>query len=80
MGDHYEDGEGVKKTLNEAVKWYRKAAEQGDVGAQYRLGYLYEDGEGVKKNLNEAVKWYKKAADQGNEAAADALTRLNNRR
>ena len=47
----------------EAVKWYRKAAEQGMAEAQYNLGVCYEYGEGVTKDADEAVTWYKKAAD-----------------
>jgi uncharacterized protein len=38
LGVMYEDGEGVPQDYTEAVKWYRRAAEQGIVGAQYNLG------------------------------------------
>ena len=31
----------------EAVKWFRKAAEQGDVKGQNNLGVMYENVEGV---------------------------------
>ncbi|MDE7135473.1 MAG: sel1 repeat family protein, partial [Muribaculaceae bacterium] len=53
----------------EAVKWYLKAAEQGDVRAQKSLGRMYENGQGVTQNYTEAVKWYRKAAEQGDAAA-----------
>ena len=53
----------------EAVKWYRKAAEQGNAGAQFSLGFSYIKGEGVPQDYAEAVKWYRKAADQGATAA-----------
>lgn len=43
----------------------KKAAEQGDVNAQYNLGTMYDEGNGVKKDPSEAFKWYKKAAEQG---------------
>ena len=33
----YENGNGMTKDLSEAVKWYRKAAEQGHAGAQKKL-------------------------------------------
>jgi len=49
----------------EAVEWYRKAADQGDAGAQFSLGFMYANGHGVPKDEGEAVKWYRKAADQG---------------
>ena len=54
-----------KKNYTEAVKWYRKAAEQGFADAQNSLGFCYENGEGVTKDILEAVKWYRKAAEQG---------------
>lgn len=65
MGSCYKDGQGVAKDEAEAVKWYLKAAEQGDVRAQFLLGMCYEEGEGVTKGDAEAVKWYQKAAEQG---------------
>jgi uncharacterized protein len=49
----------------EAVKWFRKAAEQGDAIAQYNLALMYRDGEGVTQDDAEAVKWFRKAAEQG---------------
>lgn len=58
-----------KMNSSGAVKWFRKAAEQGHVGAQSRLGYYYEKGVGADKDLPEAVKWYRKAAEQGNAKA-----------
>ena len=54
---------------SEAVRWYRKAAEQGYALAQYRLALCYDYGEGVTKDYTEAVKWYRKAAEQGNSDA-----------
>jgi len=53
----------------EAVKWFRKAAEQGLAPAQAQLGFHYYKGEGVAKDQVEAVKWYRKAAEQGHAPA-----------
>ena len=36
----YRNGEGVEQSNEEAVKWYRKAAEQGDSDAQEALTEL----------------------------------------
>ena len=58
------------------MKWYRKAAEQGNAVGQARLGWMYENGSGVGKNEVEAVKWYRKAAAQGDPNAKDTLRRL----
>jgi uncharacterized protein len=40
-----------------AVKWYLKAANQGDSGACDRLSDMYRNGIGVPKDIVEAYKW-----------------------
>ena len=64
------------KDGKEAVKWFRKAAEQGYAAAQYNLGAMYDSGQGVLKNDKEAVKWYRKAAEQGDASAQLNLGRM----
>ena len=49
----------------EAVKWFRKAAEQGNAKAQYILGVSLVNGQGVEQDEVEALKWIRKAAEQG---------------
>ena len=73
LGLRYEQGKGVAQDQVEAVKWYRKAAEQNLAAAQYNLGIRYEHGEGVAKDQVEAVKWYRKAAEQNFAAAQSNL-------
>ena len=69
---------GVSQNYTEAMKWYLKAAEQGNSEAQYRLGYCYEYRSiGGAKNLSEAISWYLKSAEQGNDEAKKALKRMN---
>jgi TPR repeat protein len=63
----------VAKDEVEAVRWYRKAADQGDAGAQSNLGFCYANGTGVAKDEVEAVRWYRKAADQGDAGAQSNL-------
>ena len=65
----YKAGQGVKKNDTTAVKWYIKAAEQGNAGAQYNLGVMYEHGEGISMNYRAAVKWYILAAQQHHAGA-----------
>ncbi len=66
LGDDYLNGRNSKtQNYQEAVKWFRKAAEQGYANGQVNWGYMYENGYGVEKNYTEAVKWYQKAAEQG---------------
>ncbi len=55
----------------QAIKWYRKAAELGRTRAQFQLGFMYEHGIGVLKDFEQAAFWYGKAAVQG-DAEAEA--------
>lgn len=48
-----------------ALKWYRRAAEQGYALAQVNLGSMYFEGQGVRPDIQEALKWYRLAAEQG---------------
>ena len=57
----------------EAVKWFRKAAEQGHMESQVMLGYQYLTGKGLLEDNTEAVKWFTKAAEQGSADAQYAL-------
>ena len=65
----YDNGRGVTQDYNEAVKWYRKAAEQGNARAQRALGIMYRYGYGVAKDFVLAHMWYNLAAAQGNFGA-----------
>lgn len=69
MGVHYYHGDGVKKDVEEAFKWFQKAANLGQPNAQFNLGMMYQQGEGVKQDLTEAAKWYRKSAEQGNASS-----------
>jgi TPR repeat protein len=73
LGRIYRWGLVVTEDRVEAVKWYRKAAEQGNADAQTNLAQMYKEGKGVEKNYEEAVKWYRKAAEQGNVRAQSGL-------
>ena len=61
----YDRGKGVDEDDQQAVLWYRKAAEQGHADAQYRLGSMYDQGKGVDEDDQQAVLWYRRAAEQG---------------
>jgi TPR repeat protein len=63
----------VAEDKAEAMRWFRKAAEQGHSDAQYNLGNSYCNGEGVAEDKVEAVRWFRRAAEQGD---ADSIRRL----
>ena len=73
LGNMYEFGEGVERDYAEAVKWYRRAAEQGYALGQYCLGDMYENGKGVAESYPQALALYRKAAEQGNTSAQVSL-------
>jgi TPR repeat protein len=66
-------GEGVSQDFAEAVKWYLKAAEQGNADAQFNLGGIYQEGIVVPQDYPQALNWYIKAAEQGHERAKTKL-------
>ncbi len=49
----------------EAAKWFRKAAEQGDLRAINILGVLHVNGLGVPQDTVEAVRLFRKTAARG---------------
>jgi TPR repeat protein len=63
----YNDG-----NYKKADKLFKKAANQGNADAQYKLGDMYYDCKGVETDYpdyQKAFYWYKKAANQGNAKA-----------
>jgi len=69
-------GCGVAQDFTEAFKWFRLAADQGNVDGQAWIGVMYYHGESVAVDDSEAMKWFKKAADQGDEDAHRLMEKL----
>lgn len=61
----YQFGYGVATNMAEAVKCYRKGAEDGDVKSMYLIGRCYVEGSGVEMNVTEALKWFHKGGELG---------------
>jgi len=59
------------------VKWYRKAAEQGNTDSQNNLGVMYEYGQGVKQNKRKAKELYGKACNNKNSLGCKNYKILN---
>ena len=76
LGTRFFHGDGVEKSEKEAVKWWRRAAEQENAVAQYMLGFCYEYGFGYRCDKRKAEKWYRKSAKHGNIKAIDAMDRF----
>ena len=60
LGFYYYRGFGVEQNLDEAEKWYLKAAEQNDEYAQFSLGLINNR----RKNPEKAFEWFSLAAEQ----------------
>ncbi len=67
------------KTINrneaKAVALFRKAAQEGDAEACYRLGLMLETGRGVSADKAEAFRCYTNAANQKNSNGELAVSR-----
>ena len=73
LGERYDRGLGVPRDTEEAIRWYRAAAEQRHATAQFSLGTMYAEGEGVQQDAEEAIRWYRAAAEQGHGHAQNNL-------
>jgi TPR repeat protein len=68
-------GDGIKSNYEEAEKWYRLAAKNDDMNAQYALGNMYLEG-AIDIDNTEACKWCRLSAQQGHSSAKSLLAFL----
>ncbi|MGL4942080.1 MAG: tetratricopeptide repeat protein [Thermoguttaceae bacterium] len=70
LADCYVYGVGVENNEQEAIKWYRKAGEQGDAAAQLVLSNWYA----LKGDFAEAKYWAERAGDGlGEQVSKESL-------
>ena len=74
------DNEGHQDTtrFSDAAAWYKKAAEQGYVKAEYELANMYHTGKLGDDQRSNCITWFLKAAAQGNAEAQAAVGKLPN--
>jgi localization factor PodJL len=77
IGVRFAEGKGVAPNLDEAAKWYDRAAQAGIVPALFRLGTFYEKGLSVKKDVDIARRYYLQAAERGSAKAMHNLAVLD---
>jgi localization factor PodJL len=77
VGVRFAEGKGVVPNMDEAAKWYDRAARAGVVPAIFRLGTLYEKGLGVNRDADIARRYYMQAAERGNAKAMHNLAVLD---
>jgi localization factor PodJL len=77
IGVRFAEGKGVPPSLEDAARWYDRAAQAGVIPAVFRLGTFYEKGLGVKKDVDIARRYYLQAAERGNAKAMHNLAVLD---
>ncbi|MEY9201624.1 TPR repeat protein [Bradyrhizobium elkanii] len=77
VGVRFAEGKGVTANVDEAAKWYARAAQAGVVPAMFRLGTFYEKGLSVKRDFDVARRYYVQAAERGNAKAMHNLAVLD---
>lgn len=77
IGTRFAEGKGVAPDLDQAAKWYDRAAQAGVVPAIFRLGTFYEKGLSVKKDIDIARRYYTQAAERGSAKAMHNLAVLD---
>ena len=60
-----EEGDGALINEEEAVLWYRRAAEARFTESIFTMGVCWERGVGVPVNKVEALSWYRRAGEAG---------------
>jgi uncharacterized protein len=83
LGEKFASGEGMTRNSVEAVKWFRRAAEQGDAEAQFNLGNLCHPASlanyapEIAEARVESYMWFSIAAANGHSGAAAYCEMLN---
>ena len=70
---------GLQQDYGAAASWFRRAADQGVVGAQVLLGELFQLGLGVPEDEILAHMWFNLAVAQGDETAREKKDMIEQR-
>lgn len=73
MGWFYLNGVGVEPNLEEAKRWYRKSARQGDSRAMFSLGQMAYD----ERDYADALLWFKRASDKDHDRSLFWIGKLS---
>lgn len=70
---HLPQGVMLDQDFSKGEMWYRRAANQGGIEAQYNLGLMYLYGRGIRQDKEEAYYWFSLAAKPGLSQARNEL-------
>jgi hypothetical protein len=73
VGEMLRDGRGSWRLFEEAAVWFRLAAAQGHVEAQYALVRLHYQGFIIPRDTSEMMRWLTKLASAGHARAQVTL-------
>ena len=78
LGLAYANGKGVSRNDGQAVRWLRRAANHGDVAAQFDLGQMVLEGRGgPRDDAVEAFMWLSLSLKGGEKKARQAVENLS---
>ena len=69
-GDDFYFGRGCAVDYTQALYWYHKAADAGNMYSPNSIGICYQKGHGVPQSDEQAAQWFEKAAKAGNPQGA----------
>lgn len=69
-GDDFYYGRGCAVDYTQAMYWYRRAAEAGNIYSPNSIGICYQNGYGVPQSGEQAASWFEKAYKAGNPQGA----------
>lgn len=69
-GDEFYYGRGCAVDYSQALYWYHKAADAGNMYSQNSIGICYQKGHGVPQSDSQAVSWFERACKSGNPEGA----------
>ncbi|WP_336173288.1 tetratricopeptide repeat protein [Ensifer sp. MJa1] len=72
-----DEGKLVPEDNAKAARFYRLAADRGNVDAMVNLGLMLENGEGIAKDIPAARNIFRKAANEGDVFAGQKLAELS---
>jgi len=76
IANKFYTGDGVKRDMQTALKFYKLSANSGNIASQNNLALMYHKGEGVTKSITFAERHYRIAADLGSVSSQFNLANL----
>jgi TPR repeat protein len=76
LANVFQKGIHVQKNTGHAFYWYQRAAQQGNLLAQYNLFFSYLTGDGTEVDAQQANKWFAKASLKSASSSESIVAQL----